>query len=118
MSDATESSPPREFKQKQKQPNNLTMTMGTPVHSRRAETLNTVKEATFVTILLALLPFLVWPLPLPPNIFSRNTRYYSQFALNIIHCQGSKDRLYFRKDLFRSLSFLCLWFGIQSLQQK
>lgn len=45
------------------------MTMGMPVHSRRAENLNPVKEATFVTILLALLPFLVWPLPLPPTPF-------------------------------------------------
>lgn len=67
MSNATESSPPREFKQRSKQPDNVTMTMGMPaVHSGRAENLNTGKEGTFVTILLALLPFLVWPLPLPP----------------------------------------------------
>lgn len=115
--EATEQSVLREYwKWKRKQPNNFTMTMWTFVHSKRAGNLNR-KEAKFVTMLLALLPCLVLPLPLSTSFF--NTHFYSQcfYSLRFGHhyFPGIQRHAFSSEKIFSFL--LPFRFAVHSLKQ-
>lgn len=88
---------------------NNPLTRWMPVHSKRAENWNS-KEAKFVTILLALLP---WLAPPPSTPF-----FSTRILFTICSGQSSFPGIQRRVSLLLLRSFFFLfWFGIQSLKQ-